>query len=393
LSPILARRRQQQDHHTVAQFVRYQWRCVCLGAGINQFISNATGGVQVVPEVTNVHIGSGQLVLTVRVLPGQLPSDLSDAAERLAFGMGAEQVRVLPFRADFVRVVLRDHDTLAGVVANVKPVSSALLPITLGTDEIGEAVLLDLSSAAHLIVQGATGGGKSMGMYSMLAQLAEAPDIRITGVDPTGLLLRPWANRWRDIPSPALGTATPFGYLSTLDKVVAEMDRRISTMPVGRDSVELGPGCPVILVVLEEHPGALRILDTQDAAVARTYRALVSRLLAEGRKAGVRVVLLTQRADAAIVGAYERGQASHRISYRIDSTEGLKMLHPDISPEHAAAHSSSLPGVALATMPGRPLLRLRSPKLLYADYCAAIGPPAQRTAGRTKLTVLSGRSK
>lgn len=39
-------------------------------------------------------------------------------------------------------------------------------------------------------------------------------------------------------------------------------------------------------------------------------------MLAEGRKAGILCVLIAQRADASILGAYESGQASHRISFR-----------------------------------------------------------------------------
>ena len=362
-----------------------QWQNVCLGAGVNQFVSNATGGVQVVPEVTNVHLGTGQLVLTVRILPGQLPSDLSDAAERLAYGMGAAQARIVPFRGDYVRVMLRDRDTLVNTIATVKPVVSALEPITLGVDEVGEPVLLDLASSAHVIVQGTTGGGKSMGCYSLLAQLSEAPDVRVTGTDPTGLLLRPWAGRWTDVPAPALGTKDVFANVAVLDRLVTEMDKRVANLPADRDSVQLGPDCPVIVVVLEEHPGTLRILDSSDAALGRTYRALVARLLSEGRKGGIRVLLITQRADAAIVGAFERGQSSHRISYRIDSTEGLRMLHPDVSPEHASTHATALPGVALATMPGRPLIRLRSPKMLYADYVAQVSVPPQRRNGRPRI--------
>lgn len=401
----IARQRRRRDLHTLAYMVRQRWRDVCSGAELARTIPNATGGCEVWPEVCHVHLGAGgALTLTVRLLPGQLPADLAGAARRLAFGMGAAGVRVQPFRGGFVRVALLPADPLAGVVAPLPPVGSALDPLTLGVDETGEPVTLDLATAAHLVVQGATGSGKSVGLYSLLGQLADAPDVRVTGTDPTGLLLAPWVDRWADVPAPVLGTTDPLAYLLCLDGLVREMDRRIGALPAGRDSLPLGAvdivnrsvphqafgnalpdisGHPVILVVLEEHPGALRILDATDKKLGAQYRALVSRLLAEGRKAGVRVVLLTQRADAAIIGAYERGQASHRVSYRVDSLDAVRMLHPDISPELAAGHANTPAGVALASVPGRPLLRMRSPLVSYEDYCRAVA--GERVVERQKV--------
>jgi S-DNA-T family DNA segregation ATPase FtsK/SpoIIIE len=260
-------------------------------------------------------------------------------------------------------------------VCPVAPLVSALDPITLGMGEDGRAVTLELGSAAHLIVQGTTGGGKSIALYSLLGQLVDAPDVRVTGCDPTGLLLRPWSGRWADIPAPALGTADPARYVLMLDQVVREMDRRIAAMPAGRDSVALSTDMPVLLVVLEEYPGLLRLVDGTDAKLGKQLRALVGRLLAEGRKAGVRVVIVSQRADASILGGFERGQASHRLSFRVDSGDAVRMLHPDALPDVIAAHAAAPAGVALLTAPGLPLTRLRAPWRTYADYCAAVGGP------------------
>jgi S-DNA-T family DNA segregation ATPase FtsK/SpoIIIE len=203
------------------------------------------------------------------------------------------------------------------------------------------------------------------------------------------LLLAPWARRWHDVPAPVLGTLDPSRYMFALDQVVQEMDRRIAAMPRGRDSVQLGPACPILLTILEEFPGVLRLVDGVDARLGKSVRALVGRLLAEGRKAGIRVVLITQRADAAIVGAYERGQASHRISFRVDSADGLRMLHPDLPVDAAAEHSTAPAGVALLTAPGVPLTRLRFPYRPYSDYVATVlGEPLPHSPGSAEVLPL-----
>lgn len=110
-----------------------------------------------------------------------------------------------------------------------------------------------------------------------------------------------------------------------LERLTAEMDARIRSIAPGRDSVDLGPEsmtsavpmsstrrsvCPLLVVVLEEYPGLLRVLDGTDKGLGRAARAAVARLLAEGGKAGVRVVLVAQRAEANIVEASGTASAS-----------------------------------------------------------------------------------
>ncbi len=369
----LARRHSTRVDEQLAAELADLWRQVAEGAGIGRSGASDAGIPFVaVPRVEHVDLGAPDAALTVRLMPGQLVTDIARVSRRLAAGMGYPAVRVQPLTGGRARIVLLSSDPLADTIGAVRPVESALSPLVLGRGEDGRSVTLELATAAHIVIQGATGSGKSVGLYSLLGQLATAPDVRVTGVDPTGLLLGPWARRMLpmgNIPGPVCGTADPGRYVLALDRLVAEMDRRIADLPAGADEVVLGDGCPVLLVVLEEHPGALRILDGHDAKLGKLYRALVGRLLAEGRKAGLRCVLVAQRADAAIVGAYERGQASHRISFRVDSLDAVRMLHPDGTADVVAEHATAPAGVALLTAPGVPLTRLRAPWLPYRDYC------------------------
>ena len=351
--------------------LRRGWREACEGAGAVQTIDTPTGPTVKVPRMGALAYGP-PVAFTVELLPGQLVDDLRKVAHRIAPHLGARMLRLTPIGLTRVRVLLLTSDPLEDLCSPVPPVGSGLHPITLGVAEDGASVTLDLASAAHLIVQGTTGGGKSVGLYSLLGQLVDAPDVRVTGCDPTGLLLRPWAGRWPDVTAPALGTGDPARYVLALDQVVRQMDKRIAQLPAGRDSVQLGPDCPILLVVLEEYPGVLRLADGLDPKLGRQLRALVGRLLAEGRKAGVRVLIVSQRADAQVIGGFERGQASHRLSFRVDSADAVRMLHPDATPDVIAAHATAPAGVALLTAPGEPLRRLRFPHRSYAEYCAAV---------------------
>lgn len=365
------RMRHERDLYWTTQEIKLKWREVATGAGVGRKVLSGAGmPVDVWPEVTHVHFSDDGLVLVVRLLAGQLPADVAAVARRMAYGMGCAQIRVKRFRQEWIKVHLLATDPLETATCEIAPIQSALSPIVLGVDETGELVVLDWAQATHMIVQGTTGGGKSTGMYSLLAQHAGVADARFTGCDPTGLLLRPWIRHWDDVPTPAVGSKDPMCFVVTVDQLVREMDRRIADIPSDRDSVILGPELPVIVRVLEEYPGLPRILDSADPKLGKTFRALVGRLFAEGRKGGIRLVLISQRADATIIGGFERGQASHTMSYRVDSADAVRMLHPDVTPDLVAEHASAPAGVALLSRPGNPLTRLRAPYLTYASYIA-----------------------
>lgn len=350
-----------------------RWRETCEGVAGRQITNGAGVPVTLVPRCYRVEVGAGDVVLHVRLLAGQLPDDLRAETRRLAEGMGVATVRVTPTRPGYVRVALLLRDPLAAThEATSGPLRSALDPLPLGIGEDGTQLSMDLGASAHLIVQGTTGSGKSVFTYGLLAQLAAAPDVLVTGSDVSGLLLAPWADHPRHAGHQVLGTGDPQAHVALLEQRVAHMDKAIAAIPRGRDSVQLGPDCPITLVIVEEFAGLLRLLDSTDKRLGIRARTALARLQAEGRKAGIRVMLIVQRADAAIIGAYERGQASHRISFRVDTRAAVDMLHPGVEAEIADEHATAPAGVALLTAPGRPLLRFRAPHLDYAAYCQRV---------------------
>lgn len=366
------RRRAEVELYAAGVDLRDRWRWVAEGTAVARTSPCVAGGVVVsVPHVVYVDLGGPgrPVVLTVQLLPGQLAVDVAAVGRRLAEGMGVAAVRVEPFRHGYVLVTLLPVDPLAGV-PSPRPAPGEFV-VDLGHGEDGLPVRLDLGSGAHVIVQGATRSGKSTGLYGVLGQLAGLPHVEVTGCDPTGLLMAPWRAR-RAVVGPSLGTGDPAAHVAVLEALTARMDQRVAGIRPGRDAVDLGPACPLLVVVLEEYPGLLRVLDGPDKALGRRARAAVARLLSEGGKAGVRVVLVAQRAEAGVIGGFERGQASHRISFRVDTTDAVRMLHPDVAPEVVADHAVAPDGVALLTAPGLPLLRFRAPLTTYGEYLARV---------------------
>jgi S-DNA-T family DNA segregation ATPase FtsK/SpoIIIE len=187
----------------------------------------------------------------------------------------------------------------------------------------------------------------------------------VAGCDPSGLLFRPFADS-RHADWQASGVADPEAFAKVLTQLVYEMDRRILELPDDQDQVELGPELPVIVALLEEIAGMYRVCDQESRDLGKLVRSLIGRLLAEGRKAGIRVIMIVQRAEAAVVGAFERAQCAMRISFGVDSVDSVRLLHPAATPAVAEEHFAAPPGIALISAPGVPLLRFRSP--LVGDY-------------------------
>ncbi|WP_344422386.1 FtsK/SpoIIIE domain-containing protein [Pseudonocardia ailaonensis] len=301
--------------------------------------------------------------LHVRLEPGMTVGDVRGLAPRIAPYLGAWGLRVEPIgNGASVVVTLLQADPLG---TGPLPCPDAG-PVLIGVDESGSRLIVDdPSSIGHAVIVGQSGSGKSGFLYALLSAYARYKragyPIRVDGIDPSGILLRPF-------PGSVLGFADPGAVEEYLTRAVAEMDDRISRIPANADELPQGYDYPLRVVTVEEYPAVLRYLDAIDPKMGKRIRALVARLLSESRKAGMRVILVAQRADASLIGGFERAQCSFRLSYRSDP-DAVKMLH-DADPSVIAEHSRALPGIGLLSVPGRSLIRVRTPWLAgeYAEY-------------------------
>jgi hypothetical protein len=342
------------------------WREACIGAGLCTVVQTVTGPTEVVPRVLQ---GVPPAPFVIGLLPGQLIGDVRAAAPRLAGHLGAALVRVTSLPGNRAKIEPLVVDPLSATVElpRIRPGR-----VFVGRTDEGHDLIHDWHRAGHTAVQGVTRSGKSVWTYGALAQLARDPLATITGTDPTGLLWRPFAGtRHEEWQVSGLQHLDRVEHL--LVRLVDDMDRRIANLPMHRDTIEITAADPMRVVVLEEHAGLLRSLDAADKDAGKRVRALIARLLAEGAKVGIRVIILVQRAEAAVIGAFERAMCSVRISFRTDNRASVELLHPGAPPDVADAHSTAAPGVALISEPGRPLTRMRAPFMGgYAEYVAAV---------------------
>lgn len=254
-------------------------------------------------------------------------------------------------------------------------------PVRLGVDEEGHPVLWSPEDAAHVALQGQTRSGKSALLYGLLGGLAGRQDCQVAGLDPTGVLLLPWyhaGNQHIATPSTVPEGMALYEYFhATINDLVEVMDQRIMQLAEsGKDKIDqFSAEVPVMVVVLEEYPGLLRAASAEDAAegrkpaerVAGRIEAAVGRLVAEGAKAGIRVLLLGQRLSAKALDTDSRSNFGVRISLRVDSPEALGMLHSNAH-EWAPEVAVFEPGMGLIERPDTGQLRFRSDLTTYETY-------------------------
>lgn len=358
---------------------RPRWETACVAARTAVRLGNCVH----VPGLLRHKHTPALDVLTVRSAPGQTLADWQSACASLASTFSAYSVSAREglYPGWVVLDVLR-RDPLAGerVAPNpARAVAGADDAVTLGRDEHGRPVRVSVTGTAHLAIQGATRSGKSSAIYTLLAALAHRADVLVTGIDPTGVLLAPFTAG----PSASwIATGTRADDLAhaadVLDRLVVAMDSRIrDLLTSGADKITaFSASLPALWVVLEEYPGLLaaaRALDAENGAkgparVAPRLERALGRLVKEGAKVGVTVVVLAQRMSANALDTDDRANIAVRVTLRVDNGDAVAMLHDGLTRDGIDRVRQFAPGVAVMEAPGIPARRVRFHYTDYATY-------------------------
>jgi S-DNA-T family DNA segregation ATPase FtsK/SpoIIIE len=324
----------------------------------------------------------GPTVTTYEVSPaaGTKVSKVAGLADDLALALARKVRIVAPIpgknRIGFelpndkrVRVVLRDLIEDRRFQALDVP-----LPVVLGRDILGNPVYADLASMPHVIVAGATGAGKSVGLNVMLLSLLyrRSPDeLRLLMVDPKVVELAPFDR----IPHMLLPVVTDMKQAATALKwAVDEMERRyqlfadagtknVATYNAWVERVARGeaknPNARVVLArdhngltdeippekgseegvapLPEKLPWIVIVVDEfADLMMqqGKEVEAAVARLAQKARAAGMHVVLATQRPSVDVITGIIKANFPTRIAYRVSQKVDSRTILDEQGAEH-----------------------------------------------------------
>lgn len=177
--------------------------------------------------------------------------------------------------------------------------------VLLGVDRHNKIVLSDFTKWPHLLVAGATGSGKSVGIHQIILSLLakNSPEqLKIQLFDPKQTEL----NYYDGIKHLWQSTITDSDKaLESFNELANEMERRYSIMK--RHNIREWNGNRILVVVDELADLIMQVKDIEKPIV---------RLAQKARACGIHLVLCTQRPTVNVLTGLIKANAPSRLSYR-----------------------------------------------------------------------------
>lgn len=227
-----------------------------------------------------------------------------------------------------VRMAGHKFPTVYGINQVEIPPDAPPLAVPLGCDGEASQIIVDLAELKHLLIAGATGGGKTTLLNAMLATLIARntpDDLELWLID----LKRTEFNLYRPLMGGRKGNGIvrhlavePGEAVEVLDLAFKEIIRRNSLMEASnvtnhRDLARItGTRLPVILLAIDEF--AILSTDTTKTgkqSIGGASTLLMTRIAALGRSAGVHIVVATQMVNREVLSSMIRANFENRIAF------------------------------------------------------------------------------
>ena len=372
-----------------AMLVRLRWE------GMLRAVMDVPPGKELVspPELLGVDEHPQGLRIWVAVPAGTDAAHVRALEPRLG-SLVRRPVSVVASDQSTVVFGVRFRDPLAAPVRVQASSSSAVPGVILGRSEAGEAVRWSPpSDLSHLAIQGQSRAGKSSLLYGVVAQLRARRQL-VVGIDPAGNLFKRWPGQ--SLPSGestsdliANGLGDTVQLRGVLEGLLALLDARLAVLAESSgDKFDSDDAAhPPVFVVLDEFAGLVATVKSDDQARSKEDKlsplleTVKNRLLAEGLKVNLVVVISTQRFDASILGGAARSNIRTRVTLRVDNADAIRMLHDSVPDDLRAAIPGFPPGrgVVEGASDSFELREMRAPFTRYEEYRAVLaggGPRA-----------------
>lgn len=337
-------------------------------------------------RIDEIHPGPVVTMYELEPESGTKLSKIASLADDLAMALAAQKVRIVAPIPGKARVGFelpnkhRQTVSLREILEDPRwGEMKAALPVAFGKDIAGQPVYGDLAKMPHLLVAGATGAGKSVGLNVMLASLLmkRTPDeVRLLMIDPKVVELRVFdgiphmllpvvtdmkkaslALRWavdemerRYQLFADAGARNITTYNERVDKVLAgqlapeklaprKHGKQVARGPDGEevlvdpvdgeapDALPMPTRLPYVVVVVDEFADLMMV-------AAKDVEAAVARLAQKARAAGIHVILATQRPSVDVITGMIKANFPARIAFKVSQREDSKTILGRIGAEH-----------------------------------------------------------
>lgn len=289
-----------------------------------------------------VGISPGPVVTTYEYspAPGIKINKIAGLAADLALGLKAQSVRVVgsvPGKAALGIEIPNEHRQIVYIrellAADQYRENNHKLTIALGLDVIGNLSVANLAKMPHLLIAGATGAGKSVGINTIIASIlynATPEEVRFLMVDPKRIEL----SGYEGIPHllhPVV--VDPKLASRALNWAVREMERRYRLLEeakvksFGSYNETAEEKLPFIVVIVDELADLMMV-------ASKDVEASIARLAQMARAAGIHMIIATQRPSVDVLTGLIKANFPTRISFKVSSKIDSRTILDSSGAEH-----------------------------------------------------------
>jgi S-DNA-T family DNA segregation ATPase FtsK/SpoIIIE len=321
-------------------------------------------------EIENLSITPGPVVTQYEFVPaaGVKVSKIEGLVDDIALALKARGIRIIapvPGKGT-VGIEIPNQNPLmvrfSSIIRSSKFQDNTYkLPLALGKTINGEVYCIDLAKMPHMLIAGATGAGKSVGINSIIASLLYKMHpryLKIAMIDPKKIEMsqyRPLINHFLAV-SPDIDediVTVPQNAVVLLNAVVKEMDDRYTILSkVGqrniadynkkvregkyKDTTEyVHREMPYIVVIVDE------LADLMMTA-GKEVEEPITRLAQLARAVGIHLVIATQRPSVDVITGLIKANFPARVAYRVASKIDSRTILDTSGAEHLLGNGDML---------------------------------------------------
>lgn len=287
--------------------------------------------------VKNVEVHKGPSTTLYEITPkiGVKISKIRNLKDEIAIGLKADSVRIIapiPGKGTVgIEVPNKEREIL-----NIESILSSkeyrntnmALPCAIGETITGDILMADLADMPHLLIAGATGQGKSVGLNTILVSLMQkrTPDeLRFVLIDPKQVefgIYKPLEKSY--LARPVVTDATEA--VVALSLVQSEMESRYKLLSEASvrnieeyNATHKEEKMKYLVVVVDEYGDLIM-------QAGKTMEKLICMIAQKARAVGIHIILSTQRPSVRIVTGDIKANFPVRIAFRTSTSTDSRVI-------------------------------------------------------------------
>lgn len=291
------------------------------------------GAFKIGVENVDVHVGCSTTLYRIKPKLGVRVSKIRNLKDEIAIALDAESVRIIPGKGSVCievpnekRQVLHVKDILSS--EDYKTTDMAL-PCAIGETVTGHILMADLAEMPHLLIAGATGQGKSVGLNTILLSLMSKrtpSEMKLVLIDPKQVEFGMYSPLDKSyLAYPVINDAASAQNMLCI--IVDEMERRYTRLSNAkvRNIKEYNAIVPTeekmqyLVVVIDEYGDLVM-------QAGKQMENLICRIAQKARAVGIHMILSTQRPSVKIVTGDIKANFPVRIAFRTTTSTDSRVV-------------------------------------------------------------------